>query len=295
MTRGPSPPTPPPASPSNERRDAAAQLTEAAAYVRQRSPTAPAIGVVLGSGLGGWATRLSGGARLPYSEIPHMPSPSVAGHPGELWLGQLGEVPVACLRGRVHAYEGHPVERVVFGARLLAELGCRAVLLTNAAGGIRSDLSPGSLMLLTDHLNLSGRNPLVAWSPEGHPAFIDMTRAYDPRLLATARAAAASLGLLLTDGVYAALLGPSYETPAEIRMLRALGADAVGMSTALEVIALRERRVAVGAVSCITNVAAGLSDAALDHDDVQQTAASARDRFEALLDAWVAAAAEAVP
>ncbi|HWO09798.1 MAG TPA: purine-nucleoside phosphorylase, partial [Polyangiaceae bacterium] len=193
------------------------------------------------------------------------------------------------------AYEGHPVETLAFGVRLLAALGCRAVLLTNAAGGIRSDLSPGSLMLITDHINLSGRNPLVAWAPAGHPAFIDMTRAYDRRLLAAARSAAQSLGLPLADGVYAALLGPSYETPAEIRMLRTLGADAVGMSTALEVIALRERGVAVGAVSCITNVAAGLSEATLDHDDVQATAARARSHFESLLDAWVPASAAAVP
>ncbi len=201
---------------------------------------------------------------------------------------------MACLRGRVHAYEGHPVERVVFGARLLAELGCRAVLLTNAAGGIRADLAPGSLMLLTDHLNLSGQNPLVGWSPGGHPAFIDLTQAYDRRLLEAARRAARGIGFELPDGVYAALLGPSYETPAEIRMLRALGADAVGMSTALEVIALRERGVPVGAVSCITNAAAGLSAALLDHTDVQQTAARARESFEALLDAWVLEAASVV-
>ena len=289
MTRGPDAP----ASPT-ETRAAAAQLAAAAAHVRSQRPGAPAVGVVLGSGLGDWAKRLGNAARLPYSTIPHMPTPSVAGHPGELWLGALGGVEVACLRGRVHAYEGHPVERVVFGARLLAELGCRVVLLTNAAGGIRADLSPGSLMLITDHLNLSGQNPLVAWAPAGHPAFIDMSHAYDPRLLAAARAAAHGLGLPLADGVYAALLGPSYETPAEIRMLRSLGADAVGMSTALEVIALRERGVAVGAVSCVTNVAAGLSDAALDHDDVQQTAARSRGHFEALLDAWVVASAAAV-
>ena len=290
MNRGADSPVPPP----DTRRDAAAQLTEAATHVRRHAPAPPAIGVVLGSGLGDWAKRLTDAIQLPSATIPHMPTPSVAGHPGELWLGKLAGVGVACLRGRVHAYEGHPVERVVFGARLLAELGCRAVLLTNAAGGIRADLSPGSLMLITDHLNLSGRNPLVAWSPGGHPAFIDMTRAYDPRLLAAARGAASGLGLTLPDGVYAALLGPSYETPAEIRMLRALGADAVGMSTALEVIALRERGVAVGAISCITNAAAGLSEAALDHEDVPPTAHGARGRFEALLDAWVLSAANAV-
>jgi purine-nucleoside phosphorylase len=234
---------------------------------------------------------LSDATCVPYAAIPNMPTPRVAGHPGELWLGRLGAVEVACLRGRVHAYEGHPVQRVVFGARLLAELGCRAVLLTNAAGGIRADLSPGSLMLITDHINLSGLNPLVGWGE--HPGFIDMTHAYDARLLTAARQAADALGLSTSDGVYAALLGPSYETPAEIRMLRSIGADAVGMSTALETIALRERGVAVGAVSCITNAAAGLSAAPLDHDDVQHTAERARGRFEALLDGWVARAATA--
>jgi purine-nucleoside phosphorylase len=274
--------------------ETASQLAAAAAEVRRQHAEPPQVGVILGSGLGGWATRLGSATELPYASIPHMPRPSVAGHPGELWLGRTGEVSVACLRGRVHAYEGHPVERVVFGARLLAELGCRVVLLTNAAGGIRPDLGPGSLMLITDHLNLSGHNPLVRWAPAGHPAFIDMTRAYDPRLLAAARNAAGSNGIELHEGVYAALLGPSYETPAEIRMLRALGADAVGMSTALEVIALRERGVPVGAMSCITNAAAGLSAAALDHTDVQQTAARTGQRFEALLDAWVLEAFSAV-
>lgn len=270
------------------------RIASAAAHVAGQRSARPSIGVVLGSGLGAWATRLHASLVLDYSSIPHMPSPSVAGHPGQLWLGQLAGVEVACLQGRVHAYEGHPTEAVVFGVRLLAALGCRAVLLTNAAGGIRSELTPGSLMLITDHLNLTGRNPLVGWAPDGHPAFIDMTHAYDVRLAGAARSAASSLGLSLGDGVYAALLGPSYETPAEIRMLRALGADAVGMSTALEVIALRERGVAVGAISCITNAAAGLSEVALNHEDVQHTAARARQHFEALLDAWVVEALAAV-
>jgi purine-nucleoside phosphorylase len=262
----------------------------AADHVRRQYPQTPDVGVVLGSGLGAWATRLTDGVALDYASIPHMPVPSVAGHPGQLWLGQLGAVNIACLQGRVHAYEGHPTERVVFGVRLLAALGCRAVLLTNAAGGIRPDLRPGTLMLVTDHLNLTGLNPLVGWAPAGHPPFIDMTHAYDPHLAGAARSAANTLGLALGDGVYAALLGPSYETPAEIRMLRTLGADAVGMSTALEVIALRERGVAVGAVSCITNAAAGLSATGLSHDDVQATAARARHHFESLLDAWVVGA-----
>ncbi len=275
--------------------DPLTQIQAAATQVRQLDPGPSDIGVVLGSGLGAWATRLEKGQSLPYSSLPNMPRPTVAGHPGQLWLGLLGGVKVACLQGRVHAYEGHPVERVVFGVRLLAALGCRAVLLTNAAGGIRADLPPGSLMLVADHLNLTGKNPLIGWATDGHPPFIDLTHAYDPRLARAAHAAADQRGLHLSDGVYAALLGPSYETPAEIRMLRALGADAVGMSTALEAIALRERGVAVGAVSCITNAAAGLSSAPLSHADVQETAARSRQHFEALLDDWVVGAAEAIP
>src|SRR6185436_3815085 len=263
----------------------------AAAHLQQLRREPPQIGVVLGSGLGAWASHLEQSTPVPYAGIPHMPTPSVAGHSGRLWFGQRGAVRVACLEGRVHAYEGHAVERVVFGVRLLAALGCRSVLLTNAAGGIRADLTPGTLMLITDHLNLSGRNPLVGWSSEGHPSFIDLTRAYDAELADAARSAARELGQSLAEGVYAGLLGPSYETPAEIRMLRTLGADAVGMSTVLEAIALRERGVRVGAVSCITNLAAGLSAAPLSHAEVQQTAADAKGRFAALLDAWVQRAA----
>jgi purine-nucleoside phosphorylase len=264
----------------------------AAAYVQQGRPEPPDVGVVLGSGLGAWASQLEQAESLPYTSVPYMPSPSVAGHSGRLWLGRRGPVRVACLEGRVHAYEGHRVERVVFGVRLLAALGCRCVLLTNAAGGIRADLTPGSLLLITDHLNLSGRNPLVGWAPQGgHPPFIDLTRAYDAELAEAARAGARALGQPLAEGVYAGLLGPSYETPAEIRMLRTLGADAVGMSTVLEAIALRERGVRVGAVSCITNLAAGLSSTTLNHAEVQATAAEAKSRFSALLDAWVLRAA----
>jgi len=266
----------------------------AAAHLQQvqqvrREP--PQVGVVLGSGLGAWASQLEQNEAVPYAGIPHMPTPGVAGHSGKLWFGRRGAARVACLEGRVHAYEGHAVERVVFGVRLLAALGCRAVLLTNAAGGIRADLTPGSLMLITDHLNLSGRNPLVGWTHDGHPPFIDLTCAYDAPLADAARAAARELGQNLAEGVYAGLLGPSYETPAEIRMLRTLGAAAVGMSTVLETIALRERGVRVGAVSCITNLAAGLSAEPLSHAEVQQTAADARGRFTALLDAWVERAA----
>jgi purine-nucleoside phosphorylase len=196
----------------------------------------------------------------------------------------------------VHLYEGHHPERVVFGVRLLAALGCRAVLLTNAAGGIRDGLRPGALLLIADHVNLTGTNPLVGPNEPPFPRFPDMTAAYDARLRELAHDTARSESIELADGVYAGVLGPSYETPAEIRWLKTLGADAVGMSTVLEVIALRHRGVRVGALSVITNLAAGLTDRALDHDEVQVAAAGARERLERLLSGWISRIAlEATP
>jgi len=264
------------------------KLDEAAHAVRGRAEGSPTVGVVLGSGLGAWADSLHALTRIPYAEIPHMPRSTVAGHAGNLCLGRAGGVAVACLQGRVHLYEGHEPERVVFGVRLLARLGCRAVVLTNAAGGLEASWAPGDLMLITDHLNLMGRNPLSGPN-EGAlgPRFPDMTEAYDHRLSSAARAAAAEEGVTLREGVYAGLLGPTYETPAEIRMLRTLGANAVGMSTVPEVIALRHVGVRAAAVSCITNMAAGLSGTTLDHSEVEATAGAARGRFTALLSAWV--------
>lgn len=258
------------------------RLEEAVATVRARAAFLPEVGVVLGSGLGRFAESLGGLVKIPLSAVPHIRVPAVAGHEGSLCFGDVGHTPVACLQGRVHLYEGHPVADVAFGCRLLAALGCRTVLLTNAAGGIREGFAPGMLMLIVDHLNLTGQNPLV-----GGPAFVDLTHAYDPDVLDAARGAAKSAGVALSEGVYAGLLGPSYETPAEIRMLRTLGADAVGMSTVVETIALRALGVRVGAMSCITNLAAGLSDAALDHRDVQATARTAERAFQAVLGAWV--------
>lgn len=271
------------------------ELSEAAGRVRALGAPSPDVGVVLGSGLGAFGDTLSGLVKLPYSEIPHMPQSGVVGHAGNLCLGGVGPARVACLQGRVHAYEGHPLERVTFGVRLLAELGCRAVLLTNAAGGIKGGLSPGDLMLIVDHLNLMGRNPLVGPNDDAAgPRFPDMTRAYDAELCDAARGVAGELGVTLQAGVYAALLGPSYETPAEIRMLRTLGADAVGMSTVPEVLVLRHRGVRVGAMSCITNLGAGLSDTLLDHAEVEETAKKTRKTFTTLLGRWVEAAARIV-
>lgn len=264
------------------------RLDEAAATVRARADLIPAVGVVLGSGLGAWADGLSGLVRIPYAEVPHMARSTVVGHAGNLCIGRSEGVPVACLQGRVHLYEGHEPERVVFGVRLLARLGCRAVILTNAAGGLDPAHSPGDLMLVVDHLNLMGCNPLSGPN-DGRlgPRFPDMTEAYDRELSALAREAARETGLSLREGVYAGLLGPTYETPAEIRMFRSWGADAVGMSTVPEVIALRHMGVRTAAVSCITNLAAGLSKTKLDHSEVEATATEARGRFTALLSAWV--------
>jgi len=263
-------------------------LNAAAAFVLRHAKV-PDIGVVLGSGLGAFADQLSDATHLRFTDIPGMLSASVAGHAGELVQGRLGTASVACLSGRVHAYEGHPVAQVVFGVRLLARLGCRAVLLTNAAGGLGQGFSAGDLMLITDHLNLTGINPLAV--PKGEidgQRFVDMTHAYDPGLLAAARSSASKHGVTLREGVYAGMLGPSYETPAEVRMLAQLGASAVGMSTVLEAIALRHRSVKVGAISCITNLAAGISKAPLSHAEVQETADRVRDQFTQLVHAWVA-------
>lgn len=266
-----------------------------AARAHVRTPLTPRIGIVLGSGLGAFGDELQGLTRIPYAEIPGMARSAVIGHAGNLCFGEAAGVPVACLQGRVHLYEGHPLAQVVFGVRLLARLGCRAVLLTNAAGGLNPDFAPGDLMLLTDHLNLTGQNPLVGPNDEAlGPRFPDMTEAYDPRLREAARAASREASVPLREGIYAGLLGPTYETPAEVRMLRHLGADAVGMSTVLEVIALRHTGVPAAAISCITNLAAGLSPTKLDHREVEETARRTRTEFTRLLTAWVARADEAL-
>ena len=373
-----------------------ATLDAAVQAVRARSETVPVLGVVLGSGLGAWAERLDAATAIPYSEIPGMPVSTVQGHAGKLWLGRSNGVTVACLQGRVHMYEGHEPERAVFGSRLLARLGAKAVLLTNAAGGLSPWFAPGDLMLIRDHLNLMFKNPLIGpneaalgprfpdmtttydpalatatreaavalgvrlhegvyagllgpsyetpaeirmlrvlarlgaravlvtnaagglspWFAPGDlmlirdhlnlmfknpligpneaalgPRFPDMTTTYDPALAKATLAAATQLGVKLYEGVYAGLLGPSYETPAEIRMLRTLGADAVGMSTVPEAIALRHMRVPVTGISCITNLGAGISPHELSHAEVEEAANQAKPRFVSLVSAWIDRAA----
>lgn len=269
------------------------QLDQAVELVRSRHAAAPTIGVVLGSGLGAFGDTLSDLAKVPYADIPFMPVSRVVGHAGNLCLGQTGGVEVACMQGRVHLYEGHAPDRVVFGVRLLARLGCKAVLLTNAAGGIHPGFAPGDLMLIVDHINLTGRNPLLGDNDDRlGTRFPDMTEAYDRRLRDVARSAARAERISLHEGVYLANLGPAYETPAEVRMARTLGADAVGMSTVPEVIALRHMRVPVAAVSCITNLAAGISTTPLDHKEVEDVAKRTREDFVRLVSRWVSLAAQ---
>ena len=272
----------------------AARLDRAADIVKRRLASPPQVGVVLGSGLGAYGDSLARCVKIPYAEIEGMPRSAVVGHAGNLCLGESGRgVAVACLQGRVHAYEGWDMDDVTFGVRLLAKLGCRAVLLTNAAGGVNASFVAGDLMLISDHLNLTGRNPLAGLNDDTlGPRFPDMSAAYDPAIRAAALEAARETGTLLREGVYAWLLGPSYETPAEVRMTRLLGADAIGMSTVPEVLVLRHQGVRVGAMSCITNLAAGISPVPLDHSEVEATARRTRDTFVNLLDAWIARVAK---
>lgn len=274
--------------------DLNARVDETANAVRAHMPKAPRVGVVLGSGLGAFADTLKNATKIPYAEIPHIPAPKVVGHAGNLCFGDVENVPVVCMQGRVHGYEGHPIWQVVHGVRVMARLGVACVLLTNAAGGLDPSWAAGDLMIVTDHLNLMSANPLVGPNPEGlGTRFPDMTNAYDPGLRLKLAAVGVREKIALREGVYAGLSGPAYETPAEIRMLRLLGAQAVGMSTVPEIIALRHMRVPAAALSCITNLAAGVAPGELDHAEVEATAKARRADLERLLRGWILAAGEA--
>jgi purine-nucleoside phosphorylase len=243
------------------------------------------VGLVLGSGLGAFAERLTSAVRIPYRDIPHFPEGSgVVGHAGELVLGSVAATPVVVMSGRIHFYEGRPMEEVVFPVRLLVRLGARAVVLTNAAGGVRLTFKPGDLMLLSDHINAFGTNPLIGPNDERLGArFPDMSAVYDARLRQIVKATARTLRIPLREGVYIGLHGPSYETPAEIRACRKLGADAVGMSTVPEAIALRHAGARVVGISTITNMAAGILKQPLEHDEVLKTTQRVGERFVRLL------------
>jgi purine-nucleoside phosphorylase len=261
------------------------RANEAAAFLRERIGQVPTAAVVLGSGLGAFADRLEEPTVLDYGEIPHWPVSRVEGHPGRFVAGRLGAARVAALAGRVHYYEGHDLATVTFGVRVLGLLGVRCLVLTNAAGGVNTALSPGTLMAIDDHLNLFGTNPLIGANDDRFgPRFPDMTEVYSARLRALADAVARGIGIRLAHGVYAGLHGPSYETPAEIRALRTLGADAVGMSTVPEAIVARHMGLEVLGLSCITNMAAGILPQPLDHREVMETAARIRESFAALLE-----------
>ena len=248
-----------------------ARLDEAAAAVRARTPLQPRVGVILGSGLGAFGDSLEDAVSVPYGEIPHFPTSTVVGHGGALALGRCRGVPVAVMKGRVHFYEGYTLEQVVFPARVLGRLGVGTLLGTNAAGAVTTSYRPGELMVIEDHINLLG-NPMLGPNEDAlGERFFDMSEAYDRRLRDAAEAACRAAGVRSHRGVYLALTGPSFETPAEIRAFRTLGADAVGMSTVPEVIAARHMGIRVAGISCLTNMAAGVLDQKLDHREVLET------------------------
>ena len=266
----------------------------AVSYVRSRSSLAPAVGIILGSGLGGFASQVTEAITMPYSEIPHFPQSTVVGHSGKLVIGTIGGVHVAVMQGRVHAYEGYTMQQVTFPARVLGLLGCRTLIVTNAAGGIRPDIPQGSLVAISDHINLTGMNaalgpnePRFACLPTAGQRFFDMSNAYSPTLRQLAHAEAERQGIPLTDGVYLAVLGPSFETPAEIRAFRILGADLVGMSTVHEVIAARHMGLEVLGMSLVTNMAAGVTNEIIQHEDVMEVGRRVERQFTSLLTALV--------
>jgi len=256
----------------------------AAQRILSRTSLRPRIGLVLGSGLGGFADLLSEGVAIPYAEIPAFPQSTAIGHAGRMVIGKAGTVAVAAMQGRVHLYEGYSAQDVAFPMRVFGRMGIRAVILTNAAGGIDRGYSQGALVLIRDHINLQGQNPLVGPNDDRFGVrFPDMTHAYDRAYRDIAREEVKKLGIVLHEGVYAALMGPSFETPAEIEYLRRIGADLVGMSTVAETIAARHMGIKVLAISCVTNMAAGILDQPLSHAEVMETGERVKSTFEALL------------
>jgi purine-nucleoside phosphorylase len=284
------------------------RVTQALTHIFLRTELKPTLGIILGSGLGGFASQVENPVVIPYSEIPNFPRSTVEGHEGKLVLGTLAGVPVAVMQGRVHAYEGYSMAEVTFPTRVLGLLGCTALIVTNAAGGINTTFAQGGIVALSDHINLTGLNPAVgpnearfAIRPGAGLRFFDMTTAYSPRLRKLAVAEAAKQGIPLPEGVYLAVLGPSYETPAEIRAFRTLGADLVGMSTVHEVIIARHMGLEVLGLSLVTNMAAGVLRSPdeteaqpLHHTDVMDTAARVEAQFIALVKALIPQVAAAI-
>ena len=269
-------------------KDSAADLftraEKSAAFVHSQTALRPQIGLVLGSGLGAFADELVGATRIPYAKIPTFPHSTAVGHAGQLVIGKAGDVPVAVMQGRVHLYEGYSAGEVAFPVRVLGRMGVRALILTNAAGGINTEYGQGALVMIRDHINLQGQNPLTGANDERlGPRFPDMSYTYAKRYREIALEEAKQLSIPAREGVYAALLGPSYETPAEIRYLRAIGADLVGMSTVPEAIAARHMGMSVLAISCVTNMAAGVLDQPLNHEEVLETGRRVMGHFIGLI------------
>jgi len=260
----------------------------AAKFIYKKTKLRPQIALVLGSGLGAFADQFSSAVKISYAKIPFFPQSTAIGHAGQLVLGKIGDTDVVGMQGRVHLYEGYSAGEVAFPVRVFARMGVKAIVLTNAAGGIKKEFTQGRLVVISDHINLQGANPLTGTN-EGDfgPRFPDMSSAYDKEFRALTLAEGRRLGLDLGEGVYAALAGPSYETPAEIRYLRSVGADLVGMSTVPEVIAARHAGIRALGISCVTNAAAGVLDQPLDHKEVLETAERVKDQFIGLLRAVI--------
>ncbi|MGC2161053.1 MAG: purine-nucleoside phosphorylase [Silvibacterium sp.] len=270
------------------------QASEAAQFIATQTALRPTIAIVLGSGLGGFASQIENAVALPYRDIPHFPQSTAPGHSGRLLLGTIQGTPVAVMQGRVHGYEGYAASQIAFPARVLARFGIRTLILTNAAGGIRTTFHEGQLVLISDHINMTGQNPAIGPNDERFGVrFFDMGDAYSRRLRAIAHTAAKAEGLALEEGVYLSVTGPSYETPAEIRAFRALGADLVGMSTVLETIAARHMGVEVLGISCVTNMAAGIKDQPLTAEEVIETGRQVEQQFARLLARIITAIAKA--
>jgi purine-nucleoside phosphorylase len=265
-----------------------ARAERAAKFIRARTRLRPRIALVLGSGLGAFADGMARAVRIDYARIPHFPLSTAVGHAGRLVIGEVGKIPVAVMQGRVHFYEGYSQQEVIFPMRVLARLGVRAMILTNAAGGISREYTQGCLVVLRDHINMQGTNPLIGPNDSRFGVrFPDMSRAYEPSYRKIVLEEAARLGLGTFEGVYAAMTGPSYETPAEIRALRTLGADLVGMSTVPEVIAASHLGIRVLGISCVTNMAAGILDQPITTEEVIETGERVKHQFIALLSAVI--------
>lgn len=260
------------------------KLSIATNYIQSIKDNKPKIGIVLGSGLGEFVDQIENKTIISYNDIPHFKKTTVEGHEGKLILGKIKGVEIAVMQGRLHSYEGLPMEEVVFPVRILGVLGIKTLILTNAAGGVNLNYRPGDLMMILDHINLMGKNPLIGPNEnQMGPRFPDMSHAYNPELNEIMRSVSKTLGHTLHEGVYAGVLGPTYETPAEIKMIRILGADVVGMSTVPETIAANHMGLKVCGISCVTNMGAGITNQTLRHEDIKDEALKAMKHFTALL------------